>query len=464
MKNAYLNSYVPPERYSRFLRGNLLSISGYVIAALETFAAIHFGFTRLTYTKALAIALPVLTVFSTFTVITYIRGNLKVLHERIYYSIYLAVFLTALSLWIYNLDSLRILGIVNGIFAVTIVMAYTNTAQSLMLSLATLGCYLAATFLAIKFGGQQLPDTRETLLLVSLIPVLLLISTATDYLNKKSNALLLVKRDLQHLNQELTNANTRLRDDQEITRFEMNLASEIQAAVFMSKPPETTDWDIALLNRPCDSVTGDFYDFYSRDNSLKGITLCDVSGHGVAPALITILAKPKFYFHFNRCEFSRPGLILESVNTEITRELEQVDHYLTGALLRINGMDVEYVNAGHPDILHLQSSPRNIRIITDETDSFKGHPMGIPLSQHEYRSLDFKVSQGDFIILYTDGLIEVKNTRGEQMGIERLSEAALSFPGGSAESLLNHIMQYTDSFSSGVKPSDDITLIVAGKK
>jgi serine phosphatase RsbU (regulator of sigma subunit) len=57
------------------------------------------------------------------------------------------------------------------------------------------------------------------------------------------------------------------------------------------KPPVVSGWDIAFTSRPKSGVSGDFYDFYTNGDKLEGLSLFDVSGHGVAPALITILSK-----------------------------------------------------------------------------------------------------------------------------------------------------------------------------
>ncbi len=488
---SYLTSDVSSEKYTVYLRGNLLSFVGYSIATLETFMGIYLGLTDLTYKKTLSITIPILILYSVITAITYFKRDLKVWHELLFFFIYLFSFLFAFCAWIYGLGNLRFLGILNAVCAVTVVMAYTNTAQSLLLSISTLLCYFAVMFYSIHFEGQIAPYLKEAFLTFCLLPVFLLIASASDYLNKKSNALVLVKNDLQKLNDELTDANNKLKVEkavtekvkndlqilnheltdvnnklkyeQAITEIEMDLASEIQKAIFLSNAPATADWDIAFSTRPYGAVSGDFYDFYSRDNTLQGIALFDVSGHGVAPALITILAKPLLYSHFTRCGASQLGCVIESVNEEITGELEQVNLYITGILLRMKGSEVEYVNAGHPDLLYFQPSSRDVRVMEDRSNSYKGHPVGISFSDNTYKSLKFTVQTGDFIILYSDGLIELKNNAGEQFGITRLTDVVSSFTGYDAVDLLNHILESSGNFAGETKASDDITIIVAVK-
>jgi len=267
------------------------------------------------------------------------------------------------------------------------------------------------------------------------------------------------------VNYNISAVNDKLRQKQLLSEIEMDLASEIQRALFPGKVPSTSDWDAAFISKPFGAVTGDFYDFYSSDNYFKGISLFDVSGHGVAPALITILAKHVLYKHFNRCESSGLGLgeVLESADSDLLNELEEVNIYITGLILRMNGHEVEYANAGHPDLLHFHSSTKKVDIISDSHNSFKGHPLGISLLRQEYKSFKFNVKSGDFLISYSDGLTEGRNHMGEQFSLSRLCDAIASFRDSDADGMLKHIMESFNNFTGNIKPGDDITIVVAGK-
>jgi sigma-B regulation protein RsbU (phosphoserine phosphatase) len=463
MNKSYLTSKTPPDRYALFMRGNLLVFAGYVIAALETFIAIYFGLTDISYEVTFFISLFILIITTILISITYFTQNLLVWQEWAIFGIYLITFLFAFCLWVYWLGAVRILGILNALTAVTIVLSYTNVVQSLLMSMSTLICYYTVTWYAIRIDGQPGSLEREAFLSFCLFPAFLLISAAADYINKKREALQAVKNELEILNDDLSDANDKLKKEQMLQDIEMDLAREIQGAIFPRKVPATSDWEIAFMTRPYGAVSGDFYDFYIKDNSLKGVSLFDVSGHGVAPALITILAKPVLYFNFNRYVDSRLGVVLESANTELLDELEEVNLYITGLLLRMNGSEVEYVNAGHPDLLHLHAAQRKVQMIADSSETFKGHPIGISHTRQEYQSVKFTVPSGDFLIFYSDGLTEGRNCDGEQFGIARLSELISSFNGDDADSLLKYILESFFKFTGNEKAGDDITIIVAKK-
>lgn len=463
MKMKYLKSEVPQERYGLFLRGNLMILIGYSIVSVESFIAIYLGFTNLTYMMTLYICLPVLFISMIFTSVTCLKKSFLVWHEYTIFVLYIITFLIAFYFWIFNLGELRFLGILNCLTAITVVLAYTNIIQSLIMSMSAFLCYVVVIWYSIKVAGQPGSLRRETFLAFCILPAFLFIAMAANYMNKKRLDLQNAKCDLEKLNNSLSEANAKLKREQKITDIEMDLAGEIQRAIFPGKLPEVSDWDIAFMTKPYGTVSGDFYDFFYNENSLGGISLFDVSGHGVAPALITILAKPLICSNFNRLGSSRLGAVLEFSNSELMDELEEVNLYITGLLLRMNGPEVEYVNAGHPDLLHFKSSEKKVEAVTDPSFSFKGHPIGIMLHGLEYQSIKFTIESGDFLVLYSDGLTEGRNNSGELFGIKRLTNSISSFTGKRAAGLLEHISDTFTNFTGDVKGADDITIIVAGK-
>jgi len=463
MSRLSLTSMVPSDRYALFMRGNILVFAGYTIATLETFIAIYFGLTDLSYKTTFYISISILCLTSLLTAITYFSKRLLIWQEWAIFGIYLITFLVAFTFWVFVLGNLRILGILNALTAVTIVLSYTSLIQSLLMSLPTLVCYYSVTWYSIKFAGQSGSFAREAFFTFCLFPAFLLISSAAYYMNKKSKDLRRAKYKLETLNTNLSEANEELRQEQMLTEIEMDLAGEIQQAIFPSKAPYLSDWDVAFVTKPYGAVSGDFYDFYSKNGSLCGLSLFDVSGHGVAPALITILAKPVLYNNFSRLESSSLGKVIEAANTELIDELSDVDLYITGLMLRMKGVDIEYVNAGHPDLLHFKSADGLVHTVPDSTSRFKGHPIGVSSSRQRYESFKFTVSSGDFIIIYSDGLTEARNYIGEPFGIGRLSEAVTLSKGAGAEIILQNIMNSFKNFTGSIKAGDDITVIVAAK-
>lgn len=463
MNRKIFTSEITAERYALFLRANLMVFTGYIIASIESVAAMYLGLTNLTYKMIIFICLPVIILSATFTIITCLKKKIQLWQELGIFAIYLITFLIAFYFWIIYLEELRFLGILNCLTAITVVLSYTNIIQSLLMSMSMFLCYLGVIWHSIKISGQAGSLIKETFLAFCILPVFFFIALAANYMNKKRTDLQEAKQDLEKLNENLSEAYDRLIKEQQMTEIEMELAGEIQRAIMPQKLLPSTDWDIAFMTKPYGTVSGDFYDFYYDSSSIRGISLFDVSGHGVAPALITILAKPLIYSCFKNNESSRLGTVFESSNCELMHELEEVNLYITGLLMRINNAEIEYINAGHPDILHLKAATGKVEIVDDPSIPVKRQPIGIMHPGMEYPSVKFTLYSGDFLVLYSDGLTETRNRDGELFGVKRLINTISSCPLNGASGMLKHINDTLESFAGDIKIADDITVIVVGK-
>ncbi len=464
MIKTYLTSYIPPERNALFIRGSLLITAGSSIAILETFAAIYLGLHSVTYREAVFIALFVSAMNLLLILITYFKKRFLVWQEWAIFGITLIVCQIGFSLWVYRLGNMRLLALINAFTIITILLYYTKLIESVLISAGTLLNYLIMTWYSIVIAGQPGSLTEETFYSLSILPSFIIVSSAAYFINKKRKALQDVKSELERLNADLSLTNEKLKKEQMMSDIEMDIASEIQEVIFPRKVPVTDDWDVAFLTRPYGAVSGDFCDFYTGNNLLQGLSLFDVSGHGVAPALITILAKPVIYKNFNKYKTERLGAVLESASEELLDELEEVNLYITGIMLRLNGSYVEYINAGHPDLLHFQTSPKCVRVVIDSENSFKGRPLGISMPGQNYLSSGFEAKTGDFLILYSDGLTESRNSDGDLFGISRLIGTVENSSIVSASEMLDNIIDSLNIFTDCIKPGDDISIIVARKK
>jgi sigma-B regulation protein RsbU (phosphoserine phosphatase) len=113
----------------------------------------------------------------------------------------------------------------------------------------------------------------------------------------------------------------------------MMMAANVQANLFPKEAPKTEEWDIAFVFKPMSGVSGDLYDFYEDNGSLKGIAIFDVSGHGVASGLITMIAKSVFRRNITEHPGEKLNRILEMSNSELINEIGKVDNYLTGMII-----------------------------------------------------------------------------------------------------------------------------------
>ena len=214
----------------------------------------------------------------------------------------------------------------------------------------------------------------------------------------------------------------KLLEMQRIADIEMEMASLVQAGIFPLAPPPVREWDIRVVFRPVTPVSGDFYDFYESGGVLEGVSLFDVSGHGVSAGLITMIATSAVRNVFREWSDSPLSLVMGRINEVIRREIGHVDNFLTGTLLRFRDLDVEYVNAGHTQLLCRRGNGQ-VSVINREKEDFRGPLLGIRDMDATFDQITFSVSPGDQILIYSDALVETMDAKRNHFGQDRLIEA-----------------------------------------
>jgi sigma-B regulation protein RsbU (phosphoserine phosphatase) len=270
--------------------------------------------------------------------------------------------------------------------------------------------------------------------------------------------------ELESMNESLIAANRDLASAQKIMELDMNMAVNVQQSFLPKEPPRVRDWDIAFAFRPMSGVSGDFYDFYTEGGHLKGLSLFDVSGHGIASGLVTMIAKSIVFRNFVKSGKGDLNGIMSRINSDLLEEMANVENYLTGIVLRFNGNSVEYVNAAHTDlVLRRAASGRAEEIVENDGDN-RGAILSMASLAMEYPLCRFTVEAGDVLVLYSDCLNESFGPDGDQYGTRRILESIEKTPlPARADSYCAAIMQGLDEFMAGRSLADDLTLIVLKK-
>ena len=267
------------------------------------------------------------------------------------------------------------------------------------------------------------------------------------------------KIQLQELNRKLTTATI-------IHERDMKMAETVQRSMLFDKPPKTVNFDVAFHYQPLVAVSGDFYDFYiNKNNKLTGLVLADVSGHGIASSLITILAKQIFFNAFQ--QYSRRPLskVLEKINEQIIEQMEASNHYITAAILRFKDNNVEYANAAHHEIIVKDYKLKSSTVVRFKNRSVQGGVLGLSTVTIPFKSLEFEINSGDIILIFSDCLKESPDRDGEEFGQDRILASLDKFSQGySAQEVLNTLMTDFNNHVEGVPIEDDLTVIVVVKK
>jgi serine phosphatase RsbU (regulator of sigma subunit)/predicted negative regulator of RcsB-dependent stress response len=204
----------------------------------------------------------------------------------------------------------------------------------------------------------------------------------------------------------LIDAQKRINDDLKMGRI-------VQGQIIQSKIEPWNSVHFGFYYEPMVEVSGDYFDVIRKGNSIS-ILAADVSGHGVSAALVTVT----IHHEFRRCVDAGMGLpeIMEELGESIRPKLPD-ETYFTAQIIRIySDHSYSFVNAGHNHLIKYVKEKNAF----EQVDA-PGIPLGIVQARREdYQEVFGKLSPGDILVTFTDGLTEQRNELGEEAGIERL--------------------------------------------
>jgi len=232
---------------------------------------------------------------------------------------------------------------------------------------------------------------------------------------------------------------------------ELAIAREIQKSILPSSNPELKNLRITAAYRPMTAVAGDFYEFIPIDQHRVGVFIADVAGHGVPAALIAAMLKVAIQSVVPSAH--DPREVLAGLNRTLYGQSR--DHFVTAAYLFIDTQNCKalYSAAGHPPLL--LSRPGRLQRIESN-----GLVLGVAPEPH-YPVHDMQITAGDRFLLYTDGVIEPENAKGEAFGDTKLEQVVLEAQMRPPSELLDRLLTAIRSWQpASTTQQDDITLVV----
>lgn len=231
-------------------------------------------------------------------------------------------------------------------------------------------------------------------------------------------------------------------------------ARRIQASILPRRTPKFADFDIAGRNDPMETVGGDYFDFIQVSPKILGLAIADVTGHGLPAAL-----QVRDVYIGLRMGLGRDFKIVSTVErlARLIHESTLSSRFVSMVYgeLEING-NFLYVNAGHPPPFRL-SGEGEISLL-----EAGGVVMG-PLPEASYERGFVRLSPGDLVVFYTDGIVEAScddATAPEEFGLERLIELVRRERHRSAAEIIERIFLALDLHCHGVRAGDDRTVMV----
>lgn len=246
------------------------------------------------------------------------------------------------------------------------------------------------------------------------------------------------------------------RFNRERMEHELELATEIQQRFQPSSPPIVEGYEFQGISFSCYEIGGDYYDFIPRHDGKMFVALGDVSGKGTAAALL--MSSLHAAIHAQAAAKSSLAETIKSVNKYLS-DNTPANRFVTLFLAELDLTDgtLDYINAGHnpPLIAHLDGSVQQLES--------GGFPLGIlPTAEYEIGQSQLKI--GESLVIYSDGVSEANNLKGEEFGTERLSEVIKKNISSSASGLRDKVESALSAFTQTAPANDDITLVIVKKK
>ncbi|GAB1349009.1 hypothetical protein MASR1M107_12220 [Ignavibacteriales bacterium] len=236
---------------------------------------------------------------------------------------------------------------------------------------------------------------------------------------------------------------------------EFDVAREMQQKILPAKLPVIDGYEIAAIFIPAFEVGGDYYDFFTLPNGMTGFVIADVSGKGISAAFV--MAELKGILEsFATMKFT-PKEILVEANKVLHTVLDK-RVFITAVYGVFNPVTGEFTiaRAGHCPVLHKTDSGIIERV-----------PQGFGLGMN-FKGLFgeklieecFTLNEGEQLVLFTDGVNEMKNEIMKDYGTERLKSLVLSDKEGNVNKLASEIVKDLTEFAGSKPQHDDITLMI----
>lgn len=280
-------------------------------------------------------------------------------------------------------------------------------------------------------------------------------NTMVYNLEKKTSELQEKNEGLVHFANELEMRNEEMNRRQKLIDFDLRLAHNVQQELLPQVYPRIDNLVISAANFQVGEIGGDCFDFYKLNDKKIAAFIGDVSGKGIAAALV--MSMVTILFSQLQDDMVNPAKVLGKVNDIMYRHFgSRHSIYMTCFFLTLDAetMTLTFSCAGH-------NPPFVYRKETDEIISLESEGFGLGMfSKVIYQEKQVKVKPGDKIILYTDGVVDSRNKDGDMFGLDNLKKTIRNNKSSNSFRLTHMVVEELELFAGGAHRHDDLTLIV----
>jgi len=246
--------------------------------------------------------------------------------------------------------------------------------------------------------------------------------------------------------------------DRVVMKRDLEIARDIQKWLLPASPPPIPGLSVAFATRAANTVAGDYYDVFPRmganvSESRFLLAVADVAGKSMPAALLmaTFQASLKTLSSVP-CSLTE---LITGMNRYASSNSQEGRRFTTAFLAEFDAStrDLTYINAGHNTPILRRS------VGTIERLDRGGLPLGID-AQAAYQTGAVKLQAGDWLVIFTDGVVEAVNEHGAEYGEQRLLNVLQTGTSATPEELLRRIISDLDTFVGETPQHDDITCML----
>lgn len=244
------------------------------------------------------------------------------------------------------------------------------------------------------------------------------------------------------------------RIEKELMDKELELARTIQSGFWPKEVPDIPNYRIAGCSKPAKSVGGDYYDYIPIPETKRwGFTVADVTGKGVPASLLMATMRASLRSHVENSHNVSDSI--KKVNKLIFED-SPMDKFITALYgeLDTETHTFRYVNAGHNNPYLLNTENHTLTKL-----NVGGVMLGI-MDPVEFKEDSVSINAGEKLVLFSDGIPEAQNGKGEFFSDEAFEEWILEHKSLSPSQMMMNLLKTIENFSKGKSQSDDITIII----
>lgn len=273
---------------------------------------------------------------------------------------------------------------------------------------------------------------------------------ADDYLIKPLNEKELVARVLSLL--RLKSVHNELYEKNLQLKKELEIAKRVQQFIIPKDFSQITYPLVSGRYHPIEDIGGDFFDCYPLPDGNYGFLIADVTGHGIPAALVMSMAKMIFSIYSSRFNSTRE--LFASVNEQMNGLLLDTQYITSFFVIYDHKIKmIKYSNAGHTRALYYRAMKKNVLAL--DTNGFF---IGLSIESN-YEEKTLSVEPGDRLLLYTDGITEIKNMQGEEFGENKLAKIMVENVDIKGDDFCNLLFEEIMSYAPHENIVDDIAFL-----